>query len=536
MDKTININLGGILFQIDEEAFRILRDYLQAINSRFANSQGGHETIEDIESRIAEIFQSQKGLAGAVSRENVDEMIKILGKPEDFDPGETDPGVSSHANHKKKMYRNTDDTILGGVCSGIAAYLDTDAVLFRILFVLFALFFGAGFLIYLGLWIALPAARTDAQKKAMYGNAYAAPGPDHAYTGNSASQGSAVYGNINNSTSRVGNAINEVFRAFGKVFYIVLRIFLIMIGVSFVLTGFLFILAFVMIFIFKYPGVFTIDSAGVSLVYATDFLRYIVNPAAVPWIIILTTLAVLLPMLALIYWGVKMIFWFRARDGVVSLVALVVWVMCIAALAIIGFNEGVSFAETGKVSAEATLPKSPETLYITTRHKIVDLKFDKQISLPHEEYTVYLNDEKKELYVRPYLTVEQSGDKITRLEVSKRSTGHNDTEAGKKAEELLYNYTLSSDSLNIDEYFTIPAGRKWSADEIGLHLYIPLGTILKFDETSRILVHSRVHDDANGFMQSTWESGSGDWIMTEDGLQPAGDLKEVRHRRLENER
>jgi hypothetical protein len=59
MDKTININLGGTLFKIDEEAFRILRDYLQAINSRFANVKGGHETIEDIESRIAEIFQSQ---------------------------------------------------------------------------------------------------------------------------------------------------------------------------------------------------------------------------------------------------------------------------------------------------------------------------------------------------------------------------------------------------------------------------------------------------------------------------------------------
>ena len=61
MDKTININLAGTLFQIDEEAYRILRDYLQAINNRFRNVQGGDETIEDIESRIAEIFQSQKG-------------------------------------------------------------------------------------------------------------------------------------------------------------------------------------------------------------------------------------------------------------------------------------------------------------------------------------------------------------------------------------------------------------------------------------------------------------------------------------------
>ena len=87
MDKTININLGGTLFQIDEEAFRKLRDYLQAINNRLGNLPGGHETIEDIESRIAEIFNSQKGLAGVITIENVDAMISIIGKPEDFEHG-----------------------------------------------------------------------------------------------------------------------------------------------------------------------------------------------------------------------------------------------------------------------------------------------------------------------------------------------------------------------------------------------------------------------------------------------------------------
>jgi hypothetical protein len=71
MDKTISINIAGTLFQIDEDAFRILRDYLQTINNRFRNVQGGHETIEDIESRISEIFLSQKGLAGVISKDNL---------------------------------------------------------------------------------------------------------------------------------------------------------------------------------------------------------------------------------------------------------------------------------------------------------------------------------------------------------------------------------------------------------------------------------------------------------------------------------
>ena len=130
----------------------------------------------------------------------------------------------------------------------------------------------------------------------------------------------------------------------GRVIYIIFRVFLIMIGISLVLTGFLFILSFVVLFIFKYPGIFSIDSTGVNFINISAFPRFHGKPGNCAMDMILTSIVFILPMLALIYWGVKMIFWFNARDGVVSLVALVVWVMSVAALSIIGFNEGVSFA------------------------------------------------------------------------------------------------------------------------------------------------------------------------------------------------
>jgi hypothetical protein len=128
-------------------------------------------------------------------------------------------------------------------------------------------------------------------------------------------------------------------------------------------------------------------------------------------------------MIALIYWGVKMIFWFRVRDGVVNLIGLVLWVMIFAALAIVLFNEGISFAETAKTSTELVLPKSPDTLYIITDQKVADLKYEKEISLPHEEYSVYINDDRKELYIRPYVNVYSSVNKVTKMEVRKRSSG-----------------------------------------------------------------------------------------------------------------
>jgi phage shock protein PspC (stress-responsive transcriptional regulator) len=513
MDKTININLGGTLFQIDEEAFRILRDYLQAINSRFEKVPGGHETIEDIEARIAEIFLSQKGIAGVITRENVDSMISIIGKPEDFDSVEPESAAGVHFSGRKKMYRNTDDTVIGGVCSGIAVYLDTEPVLFRILFVLFAAFFGVGFLVYLALWIALPAARTDSQKRDMYGSAY------NKYNPGEKTPGTSLPGQAYNSTSRLGNAINEVFRAIGRVFFIFARIFLIIVGVVFVLIGFLAILSFVTIFIFKFPGFFSIDSPGVNLINFPHFLYYMVNPSAVPWIIILTCIIVILPMLFMIYWGVKMIFWFRARDGVVALTGLVVWVMAIAVLAIISFNEGVSFAQTAKTTQTLSLPNSPDTLFVKSDRRIANLTYDEELSIPHDEYSIYINDEKKELYLRPSLVIDRSEDKTSRVEVRRRSAGRTEMDAMKKAEALIYNFNIKGDTLRFDEYFMLPEGRKWAADDIRINLYIPKGTILKFEKDPKIFIHSSFRNESDEYLESRWESGNSIWKMTDEGLE-----------------
>jgi phage shock protein PspC (stress-responsive transcriptional regulator) len=525
MDKTININLGGTLFQIDEEAFRKLREYLQAINNRLGNLQGGHETIEDIESRIAEIFNSQKGLAGVITIENVDAMISIIGKPEDFEHGEPEATTPVYTSQKRRIYRNPDDSIISGVCGGIGAYLDTDPVLFRILFVVSAMF-GIGLFVYIVLWIALPVARTDSQKREMFGDShhtarsYSRHHIDYQVTG------TPVYNQGYRSSSRIGSAINEVFMAIGRVFYIILRIFLIFTGIVFVLTGFLFILCFVMVFIF---GLFSIDSSGINLINFTDFLNYIVNPAVVPWIIILTSIAFILPMLALIYWGVKMIFWFRARDGVVSLVALVVWVMTIAILAIISFNEGISFAENAKISAQVVLRHSPDTLYVMSDHKIEDLKFDKEFDLPHEEYSVFINDGKRELYIRPFLNLEKSDDKLTTVEVRKSSAGLTEIDAMKKIDGLKYNYSIKGDTIHLDEYFTSPAGRKWAADNVRINLSIPTGTILKFENGPWFMVHSSFRNEHDEYLDSRWKSGNSLWVMTNEGIEPS-DENSVKHK------
>jgi phage shock protein PspC (stress-responsive transcriptional regulator) len=522
MDKTININISGTLFQIDEDAFRVLHDYLLAINNRFRNIQGGLETVEDIESRIAEIFQSQRGLAGAITMENVEAMIAVIGKPEDFDIPGTETDIPVYSTQKKRMHRNPDDKIAGGVCGGIGAYLNTDPVLFRILFVLFTMFGGIGIFIYIALWIALPLADTDSKKREMYGGSFnkvmsKKREADGTYRMSAPSYDKGYY------NSGVGNAFNEIFRAIGRVLYIIMRIFLICFGIIFVLTGFLCILAFVLILVFKFPGSYSSGSFDMNLTYFSDFLKYVVNPSLVPWIIALTLLVLILPMLALIYWGVKMIFWFKAKEGLFSLVGFVLWITIIAILAVILFNEGISFADTAKSSALKILSHNPDTLYVKSDKKISDLIYDKNLSFSDNGYNILISDEKKELYISPYLKAYDSEKDNPRVEVKKRSSGRNEVDALKKTEDLIYNYDLKGDTLILDEYFTIPVGRKWAADNIGINIYLHEGTVLKFDGSTRKLLHvcyenaNEDSEDSEALKINEIQS----WAITKDGLVPA---------------
>lgn len=503
MDKTININLGGTLFRIDEEAYRILRDYLQAIDSKFRNVPGGNETIEDIESRIAEIFQSQKGLAGVITRENVEAMIAIIGKPEEFGQTETTGHPYEHTEpQRKRMYRNPDDAIIGGVCGGIGAYLNTDPVWIRILFVISVFFALLGAFVYLALWLVIPSASTDSRKKEMYGSAY-----DPARL--SPTEGRPAY----TTTSRVGSALNEIFRAIGKVLIIVLRVLLIITGVSLVIAGFAALLTFILVFIFKYPGAFSTDVVGYNLSYLPDFLNYIVTPKMVPWIKILITIVVSVPLVAMIYGGVRMIFWFRARDGFIWLTGLIIWVMSLAALSVILFNEGVSFGESEKISMQEYFREAPDTLYIRSGRSISDLQVDNEISVPDEDYQVFISDEKKEVYIRTRLYIAPAEDNSAGIKVIKRSSGRNKTDARERAERLQYNYSISGKTLYLDEFFTIPANTRWSFDFVGITVRVPEGTIIYMDKTTERL--SNPHDDYDDF---AGDQKNRFWRMTEDGI------------------
>jgi len=282
--------------------------------------------------------------------------------------------------------------------------------------------------------------------------------------------------------SGAGHAINEIFRALGKVLFVFARIFLIITGIMFVIGGFTVLFSYIMIFFLNFPRYFSSDTAGLKLSYLPDFLSYIVNPAVAPRLLVLLSFIIILPLLAIIYWGVKMIFWFRTKDGIISLVALIVWVICLAAFSILLFNEGVGFAELSASVSEQVIDKAPDDLYILANKKVENLQYDKNITFDRE-YTVFLNDANKQIHITPDLDINPSSDESMSVRLKKRATGRTKPDASRKTREMIYNYSISSDTISIDEYFSLPAGSKWSVNDMELDLFIPVGTRVHFDKT-----------------------------------------------------
>lgn len=174
MKKVININFQGRVIPIEETAYETLKQYVESLRRYFANEEGKDEIINDIENRIAELFDEKlKKGAVCIGDEDVSVVMASMGRPEDFEQEEAayNPGATANAaagNYTqssapepppapRRLYRAENDKVLGGVCAGVANYLRIDPAVVRIIFALIAFGgFGFGFLLYIILWIVLP--------------------------------------------------------------------------------------------------------------------------------------------------------------------------------------------------------------------------------------------------------------------------------------------------------------------------------------------------------------------------------------------
>lgn len=170
MKNTKTINLGGMVYHIDEDAFEVLNQYLDRIKEEIKNLDGNEEIYSDIESRVAELAgEKLNHYKQVVTIADVDEIIVVMGRPEDISGNNKSNRTYRKNTINRRMYRDPDHRVFGGVCSGMSAYWNLDVILIRVAFVLLTIFGMAGVIIYLILWLVLPEANTVAQRLEMRG-------------------------------------------------------------------------------------------------------------------------------------------------------------------------------------------------------------------------------------------------------------------------------------------------------------------------------------------------------------------------------
>jgi len=176
MKKTTTVSLSGSIFTLEEDAFHVLNGYLKRLEFHFSKEEGRQEIISDIESRIAEhLRETIKNENQAVDLNEINRVIKIMGEPGEIE-GEENMKNDYQTSYKsyRRLYRDTDDRVLGGICTGMGHYWRIEPLLFRILFILTLFWGGLGLITYIILWIVVPPAITTSQKLEMMGEAVTA--------------------------------------------------------------------------------------------------------------------------------------------------------------------------------------------------------------------------------------------------------------------------------------------------------------------------------------------------------------------------
>lgn len=343
MKEVERISLGGYAFTFEKDAATLAQNYLRELENYYSTREGGSEILEGIEERMAELLQEKCGRDGIVSRSEIERVMKILGKPEDIEAGD-DAGPSqagpTEAYPHRRLYRDLSHKVIGGVCSGLGAYFNTDPVLFRILFVLFTLigcslhwrhwfvpFVSTPVLIYVILWIIIPAAKTVQQRWAQRGE----DGTINSIERN-IEKGAKEF---EKTVVRVSNSsgFHEVASVMGKI----IGLMLLIVGFAGLFTGVLVMFG---------SGRIGMECTGNGL-FGLGLLidkgmheLYIVAPSVFralmhPWMRVLVSAIIFLPFLGLLYGGLQLIFGFKSPRWSPGLIIFILWLLCIIATGIL---------------------------------------------------------------------------------------------------------------------------------------------------------------------------------------------------------
>ncbi len=528
MKKAIKINISGVIFHIDEDAYEKLRKYLDNVTLYFENREGGREIVQDIEARIAELLQDRvKEHKQVVTISDVEEVVAIMGDPSDFaeeteDEGETSEEGQTAAEkapprRSRRLYRDPDNSVLGGVCGGLGSYLGIDPVILRIIFVILLIVgHGVWGLVYLVLWIAIPKATTIAQKLEMKG--------EQVNISNIEKRVKEEYEDVKSNIKNIHktktyrettNVVNEIFSVLGKILLVVLKVIVVVLGFVFIFAGFALLMSFLGIFFFK-SAIFPVTAIDGTVFPFSFALQTISEPF--PSFILLTSLFLVftIPLVALIYGGIKLIFNFKARDRGIGVAALLIWIVSLVMLLTFGAMEVRKYTSHSELSDSYVFEELPsQTLYLEVGEEVDDDLLTRHISFDQPFRGFFIGKHEDTYYGSVQLSIRRSRGENPELSVKREARGSSRFQSDRNAENIIYKWSQEDSTLVLDSFYKIPEGRGWNFSTLSLSLNIPEGQSIYIDEKmDRIITSARTAERVRiGDMTGKR------WIMTSEGLK-----------------
>jgi phage shock protein PspC (stress-responsive transcriptional regulator) len=513
MNQTLTVNISGMVFHIEVDAYDTLKNYLNKIKSYFNNSEEREEIMLDIESRIAELFSGMMSEKNQViTATDVEQVISVMGKPEQYiseDEEQTQEFINeSNVKGDKKLFRNVDDRMLGGVCSGLGAYIGVDTVWVRLFFVA-ALFLGFGFLTYIILWIVMPEAKTASDKLKMKGEPINIQNIGKKFE----EEANKVSDNLKNVdtnkfSKKAGSVLESIFGALATIFTGIFNIVGKVIGVAFLILG-TFMLVVLLGMLFGSKTIFSITSDGVFSFEAHEFFNLIFVSQDQYYLAILGVLLLIgIPILTLIYLAIKLLFKIKLHYSI-GLTMSILFVIGMSICALVGIKMGTELSSDEEIVKTHQMAATKHALMIKSPNELLPGKGileDKFTSISIDGETMYQS------YVR--LEIEKSKTDSIQLEVKFSSNGSTTKEAIKNARTINYNYQITDSALVIDNYLSTLKDNKIRGQQVELTLYIPLYQVVYLDESVKELIF----DVENVTDTYDKEMIRNKWIMLESGL------------------
>ncbi|MCL4642179.1 MULTISPECIES: PspC domain-containing protein [Olivibacter] len=534
MNKTIIININGIVFHIEEDAYDALRSYMIDVKKHFAYTEDSKEIVGDIENRIAEMFNERivPGKKEVITMQDVEEVCAQMGKVSDFESDNAGDSYDysrqsyygSGYSGTRKLFRDPDDKVFGGVCSGLGHYLDIETLWVRLVMVLLFVFAGTGFLLYIILWIVVPIAKTRADRMAMRGEA---PNLQNfkknfeeemeGLRGNFTMAGERIKPGLNKAADSLEGAANFIAKAF--------IVFLKVIGALIIFGLSAGIVALLVCLILAIPDW---NGDGFGGLYDPDFPLYLVPESYKGIVIVAAFFSLAIPLLALIILAIRIVFNRRIAGSYVGFGLLVLWLVAAGTLTYYTIQTAQDFREDASIVQERLLAPFP-AYYVDVNDVNVIKKVDSSGNRLDSLGTIIKSNRKRGKFRNmnsvDIKIIKGETNSPAKLVQEFHARGKNFDLAAKRAERIIYNVNQQEQHIVFDNNSTLPQGELMRDQRVSIKMLLPVGAKLFLsNEADNHIRNLPVWQCRENFPEENRASYT-EWIMTEEGLKCIAEMK-----------